>query len=150
MSNLKNRITSDLTDALKKKENLRLDTVRLLKAEIMKFEMSGKTRKEAKDDDIISLISRMIKQHHEAAELFRKGNREEMAKKEEAEIKILQDYLPPQLSNEELEKIVKETISQLGTNDKSTMGKVMGAVMGKVKGQANGAAVKGIVVKLLS
>ncbi len=149
MSNLKERVTSDLTDALKKKENLRLDTIRLLKSEIMKFEMSGKTRKESKDDDIISLISRMIKQRHESAELFRKGKREEMATKEEAEIKILQDYLPPQLSNEELEKIVKETISQLEANDKSAMGKVMGAVMGKVKGQASGAAVKSIVVKLL-
>ncbi len=149
MSNLKEQITSDLTDALKKKESLRLDTVRLLKTEIMKFEMSGKTRKEAKDDDIISLISRMIKQRHEAAELFRKGHREEMAKKEEAEIKILEDYLPPQLSKEELENIVKETISQLGANDKSAMGKVMGAVMGKVKGQANGAAVKSFVMKML-
>ena len=149
MPNLKERVTSDITDALKKKENLRLDTVRLLKTEIMKFEMSGKSRKEAKDDDIISLIPRMIKQRHEAAELFRKGNREEMAEKEEAEIKILKDYLPPQLSNEELEKIVKETISQLGANDKSAMGKVMGAVMEKVKGQANGAAVKSVVIKIL-
>jgi uncharacterized protein YqeY len=57
--------------------------------------------------------------------------------------------LPPQLSNEELEKIVKETISQLGANDKSAMGKVMGAVMGKVKGRANGAAVKSVVIKML-
>tara|TARA_B100000315_G_scaffold108403_1_gene99499 strand:+ start:1637 stop:2089 length:453 start_codon:yes stop_codon:yes gene_type:complete len=149
MPNLNERVTSDLTDALKKKETLRLDTIRLLKTDIMKFEMSGKTRKEAKDDDIISLISRMIKQRHEATELFRKGNREEMAKKEEAEIKILQDYLPPQLSNEELEKIVKETISQLGANNKSAMGKVMGAMMGKVKGKADGAAVKSVVMKML-
>ena len=109
MLNLKERVTSDLTDALKKKENLRLDTVRLLKTEIMKFEMSGKTRKEAKEDDIISLISRMVKQRLEAAELFRKGNREEMAAQEEAEIKILQDSLPLQLPNEELEQIVKTT-----------------------------------------
>ena len=149
MSNLKERVASDVTDALKKKETLRLDTVRLLKTEIMKFETLGKTRKEAKDDDVISLISRMIKQRNEAAELFRKGDREEMAKKEEAEIKILQDYLPPQLSNEELEKIVKETILQLGATDKSAMGKVMGAVMGKVKGQTTGAAVKSVVSKLL-
>lgn len=150
MSKLKERIYSDLTDAMKKKETLRLGTIRLLKAEITKFEMSGKTRKKAEDDDIIPLISRLIKQRRDSAEQFRKGDREEMAKNEEEEIKILQDYLPPQLSIEDLEKIVKETISQLGANDKSAMGKVMGAVMGKVKGQADGNAVKGIVEKMLS
>jgi hypothetical protein len=73
-----------------------------------------------------------------------------MAQQEEDEINVLQDYLPPQLSNEELEKIVKETISQLGANDKTAMGKVMGAVMGKVKGQTEGTVVKNIVGKLLS
>lgn len=149
MSNLKERVNSDLTDALKKKETLRLGTIRLLKAEIMKFEMSGKTKKDAKDDDIIPLISRMIKQRRDSAEQFRKGNREEMAKNEEEEIKILQGYLPPQLSHEDLEKIVKETIAQLGANGKPAMGKVMGAVMGKVKGQADGAVVKSVVVKML-
>ena len=150
MSKLKKRINTDIIDAMKKKETLRLDTLRLLKAEIMKFEVSGKTKKEAEDDDIIPLISRQIKQRREAAEQFRKGNREEMALKEERETKILEEYLPPQLSAEELEKIVQETITQLGTKDKSAMGKIMGAVMGKVKGQADGNAVKSIVVKLLT
>ena len=150
MSKLFERITSDMTEALKNRETLRLDTIRLLKAEIMKFEVSGKTRKEAEDADIISLLSRQIKQRREAAELFRKGNREEMAKKEEDEIIILKDYLPPQLSDEDLEKIVRETMEQIGAKDKSSMGKLMGAVMGKVKGQADGNAVKNIVGKLLS
>ncbi len=116
----------------------------------MKFEVSGKEKKEAGDADIIPLVSRMIKQRHEAAELFRKGNREEMAEKEEGEAKILQEYLPPQLSQEELEGIVQETITQVGAKDKSAMGKVMGAVMAKVKGQTDGNTVKGIVGKLLS
>ncbi len=150
MSSLKERVNSDLTDAMKKKETLRLGTIRLLKAEITKFEMSGKTKKEAEDDDIISVISRMIKQRRDSAEQFRKGDREDMAKNEEEEIKILQDYLPPQLSIEDLEKIVKETISELGANDKSAMGRVMGAVMGKVKGQADGNAVKDVVMKMLT
>jgi hypothetical protein len=150
MSKLKERIALDMKEAMKKKETLRLGTVRLLKAEIMKFETSGKAKKEAEDSDIIPLISRMIKQRRDAAEQFRKGTRDEMAQQEEDEINVLQDYLPPQLSNEELEKIVKETISQLGANDKTAMGKVMGAVMGKVKGQTEGTVVKNIVGKLLS
>ena len=150
MSNLRKRIISDLTEAMKKRETSRLDTIRLLKAEMMNFEVSGKSKKEADDSDIIPLISRMIKQRHESAELFRKGGREEMAEKEESEVKILQEYLPPQLSGEEIEKIVRETIAQFNTNDKGTMGKVMSTVMAKVKGQADGTTVKGIVGKLLS
>ncbi len=150
MSSLKERIVTDLTDAMKKKDASRLDTIRLLKAEIMKFEVSGKEKKEAGDADVITLVSRMIKQRHEAAELFRKGDREEMAEKEEVEAKILQEYLPPQLSQEELERIVQETITQVGAKNKSAMGKVMGAVMTKVKGQTDGNIVKGIVGKLLS
>lgn len=150
MSKLKERIESDLIEAMKNKQSLRLDTLRLLKAEVIKFELSGKTKVKAEDDDIIPLISRLIKQRRESAGLFRKGNRDEMALKEEEEIKILQEYLPPQLSNEELEKIIKETIAEVGTNDKSAMGKIMGAVMKKVKGKADGAAVKSIVGKILS
>ncbi len=150
MSNLKERIAKELIEALKKKETVRLDTLRLLKAEIMKFEVSGKTKIEAEDSDVLTMVSRLIKQRREAAELFRKGDREEMAQKEEGELKILEDYLPPQLSNEDLGKIVRETMEQVGARDKSAMGKIMGSVMAKVKGQADGNAVKNIVVRLLS
>ncbi len=150
MSNLKERIATDLKEAMKKRETGRLDTIRLLKAEVMKFEVSGKEKKEAEDADIIPLVSKMIKQRHEAADIYRKASREEIAVKEEGEAKILEEYLPPQLSPEELEKIVQETITQLDAKDKSAMGKVMGAVMAKVKGQTDGNAVKDIVGKLLS
>lgn len=150
MSNLKERITKDLTEAMKKKDSLRLDTLRLLKAEIMKFEVSGKTKVEAGEDEVLTLVNRLIKQRREAAEQFRAGGREEMARKEEEELKILQDYLPPQLSAEAIEKIVRETMTQTETKDKSGMGKLMGAVMGKVKGQADGTVVKAIVEKVLS
>ena len=126
MSKLKQRIDAEIIDALKKKETMRLDTIRLLKAEIIKFEVSGKTKIKATDEEIIPLVSRLIKQRREAAELFRKGDREAMAQKEEDEIKFLEEYLPPQLSAEELEKIVRGTIRQLGASDKSAMGKVMG------------------------
>lgn len=150
MSNLKERITKDLTEAMKKKDTLRLDTLRLLKAEIMKFEVSGKTKVEAGDAEILTLVGRLIKQRREAAEQFRAGGREEMARKEEAERVILEDYLPPQLSAEALEKIVRETMEEMGVKDKSGMGKLMGAVMGKVKGQTDGTVVKAIVERVLS
>lgn len=150
MSKLKERIFKDLVEAMKKKEALRLDTLRLLKAEIMKFEVAGKAKVQAEDSDVLPLVTRLIKQRREAAELFRKGAREEMAQKEEAELKILEEYLPTQLTAGELEKIVRETMEQMGAKDKSTMGKLMGAVMGKVKGQADGITVKTVVEKLLS
>lgn len=149
MSRLKSRIIEDLTQAMKSKETFRLGTIRLLKAEIMKFEVSGKTKIEAQDVDIVSLVSRMIKQRRESADIFRKGDREEMADREEGEIEVLKDYLPPQLSDEETEKIVRDTIEQLGAKDKSAMGKVMGPIMKKVKGQADGKKVKSIVEELL-
>lgn len=150
METLRKRIFSDLIEAMKKKEAVRLDTLRLLKAEIMKFEVSGKAKVEADDAEILPLVTRLIKQRREAAEQFRKGGREEMALKEEAELKVLEDYLPAQLTAGELEQIVREAIEQAGAKDKAAMGKIMGAVMGKVKGKADGATVKSAVEKLLS
>ncbi|MBI5186330.1 MAG: GatB/YqeY domain-containing protein [Nitrospinae bacterium] len=150
MSDLRKRIFSDLIEAMKKKEAVRLDTLRLLKAEIMKFEVSGKAKVEAGASEILPLVTRLIKQRREAAEQFRKGGREEMAMKEEAELKVLEDYLPAQLTAGELEQIVREAIEQVGAKDKAAMGKIMGVVMGKVKGKADGATVKSTVEKLLS
>jgi len=145
---LKSQIQEDLISAIKAKEPIKVSALRMLKAEIMKFEVSG-TKKEATDEDIITLIQKQVKQRKDSEEQFRNGDREEMANKEAEEAKILSAYLPEQMSEEEVKKAVQEAITQVGANSKADMGKVMGAVMPKVKGKADGKLVNKLVMELL-
>ena len=147
---LKNQIQEDLINAIKAKEETKVSALRMLKAEIMKFEVSGGTKKEATDEDIISLIQKQVKQRKDSEEQFRNGGREDMADKEAAEAKILSAYLPEQMSEEEVRKIVQTTIQEVGATSKADMGKVMGAVMPKIKGKADGKLVNKLVMELLS
>ena len=137
-----------MTSAMKSKDELTLSVLRMLKAEIMKYEVSG-ADKEATDDVVIDLIKRSIKQRKEAAEGFEKGGKTESAQKEMDEIKILEKYMPEQISEEQVKEIVKQTIDEMSAGP-SDFGKVMGAVMGKVKGQADGNVVSKSVKELLS
>ena len=131
-------------EAMKAKEEIRVSALRMLKAAIMKFEVSG-DRKEATDADILQLISKEIKQRRDSVEEFTKGNRPDMAEKEQKEIGVLMAYMPPQLSEQELEKLVKEAIAESGATGRKDIGKVMAALMPKVKGMADGAAVNKMV-----
>jgi len=144
---LKKQITTDLIEAMKAQDAMKLSVLRMLKADIMKYEVSG-ADKVADDDVVLKLIKSGIKQRKDAAEGFTKGGNEESAKKELDEIKILEKYMPEQMSEEEVKKIVQETISQLNAGP-SDFGKVMGMVMGKTKGKADGNVVSKIVKELL-
>ncbi|MBI2334762.1 GatB/YqeY domain-containing protein [Candidatus Daviesbacteria bacterium] len=141
------KIRKDLKEALLARDEIKVSTLRLLLSEIKNAEISK--GEELKLEEIISIIQREVKKRKEAAEGFRSGNREDSAKKEEAESKVLEDYLPAQLSNEELTKIVEEAINEVGANSMQDMGKVMGAVMGKVQGKADGNTVSQIVKEKL-
>ena len=99
---------------------------------------------------MVIVTAREVKKRKEAAEGFRKGGREEQALKEEAELKILEGYLPSQLSNEELTKLVQDSITEVGTNSLQDLGKVMGVVMSKVQGRADGGTVSALVKKRLT
>lgn len=145
---LKQQIQADLMAAMKAKEEVRISALRMLKAAILKFEVSGE-RKEASDNDILTLITKEIKQRRDSAEQFKQGNRPEMAEKEEKEVDVLKTYMPPQLSDDELEKLVKEAIAESGATTKKDMGKVMAVLMPKVKGMADGATVNKMVMALL-
>ena len=145
---LKQQIQADLIAAMKAKDEVRVSALRMLKAAILKFEVSGE-RKEATDADILGIIGKEVKQRRDSAEQFKNGNRPEMAEKEELEMTVLQTYMPPQLSEQELEKLVKETIAESGASDKKEMGKVMAVLMPKVKGRAEGATVNKMVAGLL-
>jgi uncharacterized protein len=145
---LKEQIIKDLTSAMKAKDELALSTFRMLKAEIMKYEVSGADMK-ATDEVVVDLVKKLIKQRRESAESFEKGNRPELAKKELDEIKILEKYMPEQMSEDQIGEIVKQTISEMSAT-KSDFGKVMGTVMGKCKGKADGNVVNKLVKELLT
>lgn len=134
---------------MKEKDETRTNVLRMLKAAIMKFEVEGGERKEATDEDIMKLIQREIKSRRDSAEQFRKGNRMEMAEAEEAEIEVLMEYMPPQMSEEDITKVVKEVIEETGAKSKQDLGRVMGVLMPKIQGQADGALVSKIVNEML-
>lgn len=146
---LKNQIQQDLTEAMKAHDENKTSVLRMLKAAILKFEVSGSEKKDATDEDVVSIINKEIKQRRDSAEQFKKGNRFEMAEKEEKEIEVLLDYMPPQMSEEEVRKIAKEVIEETGAKSKQDIGRVMGVMMGKVKGQADGSLVNEVVASLL-
>lgn len=145
---LKHQIQKDMMEAMKAHEELKVSALRMLKAAVLKFEVSGE-RKEATDTDVLTIIGKEIKSRRDSAEQFRNGNRPEMADKEEKEIEILLAYMPPQMSEEELTKIAKEVIASMGAKSKAELGKVMGAMMPKVKGLADGDLVSKVVKALL-
>lgn len=147
---LKEKIQEDLTNAIKAQESTKVSTLRMLKAEIMKFEVSGGTKKEATDEDVLTILQKQVKQRKDAAQQYKDGGRNELAEKEEAEAEILQTYLPERMSEEQIKSIVQEAINQVGATSKADMGKVMGAAMPKLKGRADGKLVNQIVMQLLS
>jgi len=163
---LKEKIKNDLNRSLKEREKLTSSTLRLLLATILNREKEkrakiakgekGLTEEELikksqlLDDEIIQAILSEIKKRKESILLFEKGKRQDLADKEKEEIKILQKYLPEQISEEELKKIVQDAVKKTGAASIKEMGKVMKEVMPKVKGRADGSKISQIVKELLS
>lgn len=102
------------------------------------------------EEDVMAVISRAVKQRKDSIDQFRKGGREDLAVKEEAELAILEAFLPPQMSEAEVEEAVKQKMAEMGVTDKSKQGMLMGSVMKDLKGKADGTVVKVVVEKLLS
>lgn len=144
---LKSIIEQDKNNALKEKNEAKLSTLRMLWSEIKNTEINK--QHEISDEEVLEIIFRQVKQLKEAAKEFESGGRSDLAEKNEVEISVLKIYLPEQISDEELEKKVKEVIAETGSFSKQDFGKVMGMVMGKVKDQADGGRVKEIVGKML-
>lgn len=146
---LKDQLYADLTASMKAGDKVKLDALRMIKAEIMKHETSG-TDVKTTDEDVQSILARAIKQRKEAAEGFTKGGNQAMAEKELQEAGIYQAYLPQQMGEEEIKKIVQETIAEAGASGPGDIGKVMAAIMPKVKGKADGKLVNELVRKGLT
>lgn len=142
------KLQSDLKQAQLARDEIKVSTLRLLLSEIKNAQIQKGG--ELADQEVISIIQKEVKKRREAIAGFKSGGREQQAQKEEAEEVILQSYLPPQLSNEELTKIVEQSINEVGAKSIADMGKVMGIVMGKVKGQADGTTISAKVKERLS
>ena len=147
---LREKIVEDLKQSMLAKDELKTSTLRMLKAAIMKFEVSGKEKVEASDDDVLSLIKKEAKARKDSIQQFRDGGRDEMADKEEAELAILEEYLPEQMGEDQVREVVSGVIAETGASSMSDMGKVMGAAMGKLGGQADGGVVNKVVNEMLS
>jgi uncharacterized protein YqeY len=145
---LKERIDIDFKQSLKNQEKLRLSTLRLLISEIRNAEIAK--QKELSEDELISVIKSEIKRRDQAITEYQKASRVDLVEKEKAERDILSAYLPEQLSEDEVEKLVRDVIAELNAGGSVQVGTVMGRVMAQVKGKADGNTVRRIVEKLLS
>lgn len=140
---LKERILDDMKRYMKEKNQVYLDTVRMLKSDVKNAEIEA--MKELEEADIIKLVQTSIKKRKDSAEIYIKAARQELADKEFAEIKALEAYLPEQLSDAELTKIIKETIDELEEAMKKNFGAVMKKVMPKVAGKSEGKKVSELI-----
>ena len=147
---LKEQLTADMKEAMKAKEagKQRLSVIRLVRGAIRQLEIDGK--KELGDEDVLGVISKEAKQRRDAIEEFKKGGRDDLVAAAEAEIAILMEYLPKQLSKDEIQSLVQEAIAASGATSPKDMGKVMKELMPKVKGRADGKLVNEIVKELLA
>lgn len=147
---LEQQVKDDITAALKAGRKLELDTLRTVLAQIKDERIRLRPSRELTDEDVTGVLLSAEKKRKEAIELFRQGNRQDLADKEEKEIVIIRRYLPQQLSMEEVVKKVDEIIRQVGAASVKDLGKVMGAAMGQLKGKADGKAVQNIVRERLT
>lgn len=147
MANLTEKIRQDLTDSMKARDAQRTSTLRLLQS-ALKNEQIEKGH-ELADEEAQAVIRRAVKQRQDSIEQYEKGNRPELAQKEAAELTILESYLPQQLSDVEVEKIVQDIVQMVGAVSKKDVGRVMKEVMAKHKGVIDGKKVQEILGRLL-
>lgn len=141
---LLDKINEDLKDAMRAKDTLKTDTLRMFKSALNYYQIE-KQLKEVTDEETLLILQKQAKQRKEAIAGYESGGRTESAEKEKKELAILEAYLPKQVSQEEVKKIILDTIVEVGAMNKKDFGKVMKAVTGKLKGQADGKVISQIV-----
>ena len=151
MSTLKEDLRTALTASMKSRDALRSSTLRMVLTAITNAEVSGKQARELSDDDVVGVLATEAKKRREAAAAFEEAGREELAAKEQAEAAIITEFLPAQLSADEISTLVADTIARLDVADQGmrAMGKVMGTITPQTKGRADGAAVSAEVRRQL-
>lgn len=153
MSELYQKIKSDMTTAMKAGNPELLSVLRMLVSELRRVEIDKyppSVGGELSDADVITVLQKSVKQHKESIEMFEKGNRADLVEKEKKELEVLNAYLPKQMEEAEVRVIVGKAVSDTGATSMADIGKVMGLVMPQVKGIADGQLVSNIVKELLS
>jgi uncharacterized protein YqeY len=145
---LNERLNEDMKLAMKSQAKFKLSVIRMVRAAIKNLEIEQ--RRPLDDQEVLDVLSREIKQRRDSLQEFEKAGRDDLAEAVKAEIAILIEYLPQQLTEEEVKSIVQQTIQEVGASSKADMGKVMSALMPKVKGRADGKVVNQAVQQLLS
>lgn len=144
---LKEKIQEQLKEAMKSKDKARLRTLRMVIAALKNFEVEKMG--EATDEEVIQIIQKEVKKRKEAIEEYKKAGREDLAQSEREELEILMEYLPKQLTEDEIRSLALEVIKEVGASSLKDLGKVMKVIMPKVKGRADGKVVNRIVREIL-
>ena len=139
---------AELKEAMKKGDKVRQSVIRLVRAEIQNAEIAQ--RKSLDDSGVIDVISKELKKRRESIVEFERGNRQDLAAQEKAELAILLEYLPPQMSRDEIEALARNIIAEIGARGPDDKGKVMARLMPQLKGKAEGRLVSEVVTELLS
>ena len=148
MADLKTQINDDVKTAMREKDKARLATLRLITAAIKQKEVDERT--ELNDEQVVAILEKMLKQRKDSIEQFEKAGRTELADQEKSEIEIIQVYMPEQLTDDEIEALIKEAIASTNAESMKDMGKVMGQLKPKLAGRADMGAVSGKIKSLLS
>jgi len=147
-ANLKEKLEADLRKAMKDRDNVKRSTLRLLLAAIKNAEIAK--RGSLDNPDILGVVAKEVKQRNESIEAFKQGDRQDLVAQEEAEMAILKEYLPRQLSREEVIVEARQVIEEVGAQGPRDKGKVMSRIMAQLKGKADGREINEIVTELLN
>ena len=147
-ANLKQRLTDDLKQAMKSGDKVKRSALRLLLAAINNAEIARRASLE--DGDILGIIAKDVKRHQESIEAFKQGSRQDLVASEEAEMAILQDYLPQQMTREEIVETARRIIEEVGARGPGDKGKVMPKIIAELKGKADGREINTVVTELLA
>ncbi|MEX0682792.1 MAG: GatB/YqeY domain-containing protein [Dehalococcoidia bacterium] len=147
---LKEQLATDLTDAMRNGEETRKSTLRMLMTAINMQEVSGSERKELADDQVMQVIAKQVKQRRESIDEFQKAGRTDLVKTEEAELAVLQAYLPAQMARDEIEAEARKAIEEAGAKGPQDKGKVMQVIVPRLAGRAEGRDINEVVTQLLA
>ena len=148
--NFQDQLNSKLKSAMREKNKVALESLRAIKSAILLLQTQSGAKETPDDSEITKLLQKLVKQRKESASIFRKQGRVDLAEPEEAQIKVISQFLPEQLSPEEVEKVIDEVIQLVGATTMKDMGKVMGMANKKIAGKADGKIIAEIVKKRLS
>ena len=147
---LKEQLTADLTDAMRKSDDVRKSTLRMLITAINVAEVAGSERRQLSDEQVMQVLAKQVKQRRESIDEFQKAGRQDLVDKEAAELKVLEAYMPPQMPRPEIEAEARKAIAEVGAKGPSDKGKVMQTLMPRLSGRAEGRDINAVVTELLA